>query len=134
MVPRCLWCEKKLSGRPTGGRPRIYCGVACRQRAYEARKLAAQYPRATLPPILEEKRHRRLSKSDRILAWHAEREVERRVQLELLQEIARLQPDALAEWLASVRSEPTAMRLKELRKLPRVQPANDNPTKSPFPW
>jgi hypothetical protein len=34
---RCEWCGKAFKPK-TGGRPAVFCGQACRQRAYEARK------------------------------------------------------------------------------------------------
>lgn len=34
----CQWCGKEISPRAKGkGRPRLYCGRSCRQRAYEVR-------------------------------------------------------------------------------------------------
>ncbi|MBB6122188.1 hypothetical protein [Nocardiopsis algeriensis] len=34
----CGWCGKEISPRANGkGRPRLYCGRSCRQRAYEVR-------------------------------------------------------------------------------------------------
>ena len=135
MSARCLWCERKIkiNGK---GRPRVYCGPVCRQRAYEARRLALEHPGRMLADVLEEKRGSNLSAHDRRRLWHAEQEVARRVGLELLKEIAQLRPDALVEWLEDVRREPTPLRLKELRKLPRVQPVNDNgvPRPLPLPW
>lgn len=34
---RCLWCGREVQIAGTAGRPRRYCGQACRQRAYENR-------------------------------------------------------------------------------------------------
>jgi hypothetical protein len=34
---RCQWCRKPLKSKPRG-RPQLFCGPSCRQRAYEKRK------------------------------------------------------------------------------------------------
>ncbi len=34
---RCGWCRRVLPEQGSVGRPRLYCGQACRQRAYEQR-------------------------------------------------------------------------------------------------
>jgi len=34
---RCGWCRRVLPQQGSVGRPRMYCGQACRQRAYEQR-------------------------------------------------------------------------------------------------
>ncbi len=44
---RCGWCSNVLPTQESVGRPRLYCGQACRQRAYEQRTTAA---RAGLAP------------------------------------------------------------------------------------
>ncbi|WP_031465807.1 hypothetical protein [Sciscionella sediminilitoris] len=36
----CGWCGRSLPEAERGGRPRRYCGQACRQRAYERRTAA----------------------------------------------------------------------------------------------
>ena len=38
---RCGWCRRVLPDQGTG-RPRLYCGQACRQRAYEQRSATAK--------------------------------------------------------------------------------------------
>ena len=43
---RCGWCRRVLPRAGSVGRPRMYCGQACRQRAYEQRNATA---RAGLP-------------------------------------------------------------------------------------
>ena len=43
---RCGWCRRVLPQQGSVGRPRLYCGQACRQRAYEQRSATA---RAGLP-------------------------------------------------------------------------------------
>ncbi|MBB5923451.1 hypothetical protein FHR81_004522 [Actinoalloteichus hoggarensis] len=35
----CTWCGARLSAAGRTGRPRRYCGQACRQRAYERRSM-----------------------------------------------------------------------------------------------
>ncbi|WP_084643668.1 hypothetical protein [Actinoalloteichus hymeniacidonis] len=35
----CTWCGARLSASGRTGRPRRYCGQACRQRAYERRSM-----------------------------------------------------------------------------------------------
>lgn len=39
---RCGWCRSVLPVQETVGRPRLYCGQACRQRAYEQRAATAK--------------------------------------------------------------------------------------------
>ncbi len=39
---RCGWCRRVLPEQGTVGRPRLYCGQACRQRAYEQRSATAK--------------------------------------------------------------------------------------------
>jgi hypothetical protein len=39
---RCRWCQRPLAERTGPGRPRQYCRQSCRQRDYEARRLAAE--------------------------------------------------------------------------------------------
>jgi hypothetical protein len=39
---RCGWCRRVLPQQGTVGRPRLYCGQACRQRAYEQRSATAK--------------------------------------------------------------------------------------------
>jgi hypothetical protein len=39
---RCGWCRRVLPQQESVGRPRQYCGQACRQRAYEQRSAAAK--------------------------------------------------------------------------------------------
>ena len=39
---RCGWCRRVLPQQGSVGRPRLYCGQACRQRAYEQRSAAAK--------------------------------------------------------------------------------------------
>ena len=41
-VKRCGWCRRVLAQRGSVGRPRLYCGQACRQRAYEQRSATAK--------------------------------------------------------------------------------------------
>ncbi|GAA2832219.1 hypothetical protein [Crossiella cryophila] len=45
-VRHCAWCGRPLPGSGRIGRPRRYCGQACRQRAYERR---TQVQRGGLP-------------------------------------------------------------------------------------
>ena len=37
----CTWCGRAFAANPGRGRPRLYCRVSHRQRAYEARRAAA---------------------------------------------------------------------------------------------
>jgi hypothetical protein len=39
---RCGWCRRVLPQQGSVGRPRLYCGQACRQRAYEQRAATAK--------------------------------------------------------------------------------------------
>jgi hypothetical protein len=39
---RCRWCRRSLPARTGPGRPRRFCGHACRQRDYEARRRAGE--------------------------------------------------------------------------------------------
>ena len=39
---RCGWCRRVLPQAGSVGRPRMYCGQACRQRAYEQRNATAR--------------------------------------------------------------------------------------------
>ncbi|WP_242653858.1 hypothetical protein [Klenkia soli] len=39
---RCGWCRNVLPVQESVGRPRLYCGQACRQRAYEQRSATAK--------------------------------------------------------------------------------------------
>ncbi len=39
---RCGWCRRVLPQAGSVGRPRLYCGQACRQRAYEQRSATAR--------------------------------------------------------------------------------------------
>ncbi|MGR6964180.1 hypothetical protein ACU610_06955 [Geodermatophilus sp. URMC 61] len=39
---RCGWCRRVLPEQGSVGRPRQYCGQACRQRAYEQRSATAK--------------------------------------------------------------------------------------------
>jgi hypothetical protein len=39
---RCGWCRNILPAQESVGRPRLYCGQACRQRAYEQRSATAK--------------------------------------------------------------------------------------------
>jgi hypothetical protein len=39
---RCGWCRRVLPQQGAVGRPRLYCGQACRQRAYEQRTATAK--------------------------------------------------------------------------------------------
>ncbi len=39
---RCGWCRRVLPEQGSVGRPRLYCGQACRRRAYEQRSAAAK--------------------------------------------------------------------------------------------
>ena len=39
---RCGWCRRVLPSAGSVGRPRLYCGQACRQRAYEQRSATAK--------------------------------------------------------------------------------------------
>ncbi|SFT56459.1 hypothetical protein SAMN05660657_01575 [Geodermatophilus amargosae] len=39
---RCGWCRRVLPQAGSVGRPRMYCGQACRQRAYEQRTATAK--------------------------------------------------------------------------------------------
>jgi hypothetical protein len=39
---RCGWCRSVLPVQESVGRPRLYCGQACRQRAYEQRSATAK--------------------------------------------------------------------------------------------
>ena len=39
---RCGWCRRILPQQTSVGRPRQYCGQACRQRAYEQRAATAR--------------------------------------------------------------------------------------------
>ncbi|MGY1857292.1 hypothetical protein [Modestobacter sp. SYSU DS0290] len=39
---RCGWCRSLLPTQETVGRPRLYCGQACRQRAYEQRSASTK--------------------------------------------------------------------------------------------
>ncbi|SEO85834.1 hypothetical protein [Trujillonella endophytica] len=39
---RCGWCRRVLPQQSSVGRPRLYCGQACRQRAYEQRNATAK--------------------------------------------------------------------------------------------
>ena len=39
---RCGWCRTVLPAQESVGRPRLYCGQACRQRAYEQRSATAK--------------------------------------------------------------------------------------------
>ncbi|WP_243730992.1 hypothetical protein [Modestobacter roseus] len=39
---RCGWCRTPLPTQESVGRPRLYCGQACRQRAYEQRSASAK--------------------------------------------------------------------------------------------
>jgi hypothetical protein len=39
---RCGWCRSVLPTQESVGRPRLYCGQACRQRAYEQRSATAK--------------------------------------------------------------------------------------------
>ena len=39
---RCGWCRRVLPRQSSVGRPRMYCGQACRQRAYEQRSATAK--------------------------------------------------------------------------------------------
>ena len=39
---RCGWCRRVLPEQGSVGRPRLYCGQACRQRAYEQRAATAK--------------------------------------------------------------------------------------------
>ncbi len=39
---RCGWCRSPLHTQGSVGRPRLYCGQACRQRAYEQRAATAK--------------------------------------------------------------------------------------------
>ena len=39
---RCGWCRRVLPEQGSVGRPRMYCGQACRQRAYEQRSATAK--------------------------------------------------------------------------------------------
>ena len=41
-VRRCGWCRRVLPQQGSVGRPRQYCGQACRQRAYEQRSATAK--------------------------------------------------------------------------------------------
>lgn len=36
-VRHCFWCGGRVPESGRGGRPRLYCGQSCRQRAYERR-------------------------------------------------------------------------------------------------
>jgi len=38
--PVCAWCRRPLARTATTGRPKLYCGQPCRQRAYESRRHA----------------------------------------------------------------------------------------------
>jgi hypothetical protein len=40
--PRCGWCGRRIEVAAATGRPRRYCRPSCRQRAYEARRRAAE--------------------------------------------------------------------------------------------
>lgn len=46
-VGGCQWCGGQLRQK-TGGRPAVFCGASCRQRAYEARRQAAGGPARSL--------------------------------------------------------------------------------------
>lgn len=48
---RCRWCGGRFSVAPGPGRPRLYCRRSHRQRAYEARNLAAEH-RLTADDVL----------------------------------------------------------------------------------
>ena len=37
----CRWCRRRIDVRPGPGRPKLFCGAACRQAAYRARRLAS---------------------------------------------------------------------------------------------
>ena len=39
---RCGWCRRVLPEQGSVGRPRLYCGQTCRQRAYEQRSATAK--------------------------------------------------------------------------------------------
>ena len=39
---RCGWCRRVLPQQGSVGRPRLYCGQGCRQRAYEQRAATAK--------------------------------------------------------------------------------------------
>jgi hypothetical protein len=39
---RCGWCRRVLPQQGSVGRPRLYCGQACRQRAYEQRSATSK--------------------------------------------------------------------------------------------
>ena len=39
---RCWWCRRVLPEQGSVGRPRQYCGQACRQRAYEQRSATSK--------------------------------------------------------------------------------------------
>ena len=39
---RCGWCRRVLPEQGSVGRPRLYCGQACRQRAYEQRSATSK--------------------------------------------------------------------------------------------
>jgi hypothetical protein len=42
MEARCKWCHRPIEVRDGPGRPREYCRRSCRQRDYEARRVAAE--------------------------------------------------------------------------------------------
>jgi hypothetical protein len=41
-IVRCRWCGRRVEVAAGRGRPRGYCRRSCRQRAYEARRRAAE--------------------------------------------------------------------------------------------
>ncbi|MFC8784953.1 hypothetical protein ACFW20_30290 [Streptomyces nigra] len=54
MSDTCEFCGTALAGGPGKGRPRKYCGDACRQAAHRRRLLgAAAAPRSAAPPLPE---------------------------------------------------------------------------------
>ena len=50
---RCQWCREFFDPKPNG-RPQLFCGQSCRQRAYEKRK---QVPRRLLAPASNAAHH-----------------------------------------------------------------------------
>lgn len=89
------------------GRPRIYCGRPCGQRAYEARRLAHEYPDKKPREIVEHKRAVRAAQS-------AIEEAVAQAEWELIRRLAAMRAGVVDALLEAARSKPSPKALREL--------------------
>jgi hypothetical protein len=126
-MTRCARCRKRfpVNGR---GRPRAYCSDSCRQRAYELRRLAREYPEhMTVGEIREAQIEQRAER-------HAIAEARAEAAYDTVRRLLELSPRQRQVFLdAHASRHPSAARVRDvIRQLDEQGPSAN--TNDPRKW